>query len=88
MFYCKNQPANFWVNPLSRLFKMKKETADPVIRYGKKVLFLIYSPILSLTSQWLKTAVRDADALPEKERDKLDFYTRLLSMHWLLPILP
>ncbi len=30
-----------------------------------------------LTSQWLKTAVRDADALPEKERDKLDFYTRL-----------
>lgn len=30
-----------------------------------------------LTSKWLQSAVRDADGLPQKERDKLDFYTRL-----------
>ncbi|HNQ91523.1 MAG TPA: class I poly(R)-hydroxyalkanoic acid synthase [Alphaproteobacteria bacterium] len=30
-----------------------------------------------LTSKWLQKAVRDADGLPQKERDKLDFYTRL-----------
>ncbi|HOO51448.1 MAG TPA: class I poly(R)-hydroxyalkanoic acid synthase, partial [Alphaproteobacteria bacterium] len=30
-----------------------------------------------LTSQWLQKSVRDADTLPERERKKLDFYTRL-----------
>lgn len=30
-----------------------------------------------LTSRYLQSSVRNADALPEKERDKLDFYTRL-----------
>ncbi|OIN85781.1 MAG: class I poly(R)-hydroxyalkanoic acid synthase [Alphaproteobacteria bacterium CG1_02_46_17] len=30
-----------------------------------------------LTSKWLQSAVRNTDALPEKERNKLDFYTRL-----------
>ncbi len=32
-----------------------------------------------LTSQWLQKSVRNADTLPERERNKLDFYTRLFT---------
>lgn len=55
--------------------KADRRFRDPI--WQDSFIFDFIRQSYLLTSSWLQKSVRKADSLPEKERNKLDFYTRL-----------